>query len=94
MLAFVLFFRHYYLLDFCLEMPQLDTLFQMSPVLLRRQVQLLLFLVEELQQVLYSCGHVHISVAQELHTCRMTFYYATVQFFLRISAILSVQPVQ
>lgn len=94
-LSFVPYFRRYYLLDFCLEMPQLDALFQMSPVLLCRQVQLLLLLVEELQQVLHSCGHVHISVAQQLHTCPATFYYqsATI-FFLRISEIFSVQPVQ
>lgn len=76
-LSFVPFFRHFYLFDLCLEMPQLDALFQMSPVLLCRQVQLLLLLVEELQQVLHSCGHVHISVAQQLHTCPMTFYYPT-----------------
>lgn len=81
MLFFVLFFCHYYLLDFCLEMSQLDALFQMSPVLLCTQVQLLLLLVEELQQVLHSCGHIHISVAQQLHTCRTTFYYLTATIF-------------
>lgn len=70
-----------YLLDFCLEMSQLDTLLQVSPVLLCRQVQLLLLLMEELQQVLHSRGHVHISVAQQLHTCRITLNYPTLNIF-------------
>lgn len=73
-------FPQNYLLDFCLEVPQLDTLFQVSPVLLRRQVQLLLLLMEELQQVLDPCGHVHIPVAQQLHACNTTFYYIDIAF--------------
>lgn len=59
-----------YLFDFSLQVSQLDTLLQVAPVLLGRQVQLLLLLVKELQQVLDPRCHVHIPVAQQLHACR------------------------
>lgn len=58
-----------YLLDFSLQVSQLDALLQVAPVLLGRQVQLLLLLVEELQQVLDPRRHVHVPVAQQLHAC-------------------------
>ena len=58
-----------HLLDFGLQVPQLDALLQVAAVLLGRQVQLLLLLVEELQQVLHPRGHVHVAVAQQLHAC-------------------------
>lgn len=54
-------------------MPELDTLLQMPSVLLCCQIQLLLLLMKELQQVLDSSGHVHISVTQQLHTCTIIF---------------------
>lgn len=58
-----------YLFDLCLQVPQLHALLQVLAVLLGRHVQLLLLLVQELQQVLHASGHVHVSVAQQLHTC-------------------------
>lgn len=58
-----------YLFDFGLQVSQLDALLQVAPVLLGRHVQLLLLLVEELQQVLDPCRHVHVPVAQQLHAC-------------------------
>lgn len=58
-----------YLLDLCLQVTQLHALLQVLAVLLRRHVQLLLLLVQELQQVLHTSGHVHVPVAQQLHTC-------------------------
>lgn len=42
------------LFNFSLQVSQLDTLLQVPAVLLSRQVQLLLFFMEELQQVLNS----------------------------------------
>lgn len=58
-----------YLLDLCLQVAQLHALLQVLAVLLRRHVQLLLLLVQELQQVLHASGHVHVPVAEQLHTC-------------------------
>lgn len=59
-----------YLFDFSLQVSQLDALLQVPAVLLGRQVELLLFLMEELQQVLNPCCHVNIPVAQQLNTLR------------------------
>lgn len=64
--------RAAHLLDFSLQVSQLDTLLQVAAVLLRRHVQLLLLLVKELQQVLDPCGHVHVPITQQLHTWRGT----------------------
>lgn len=58
-----------YLLDLCLQVTQLHALLQVLAVLLRCHVQLLLLLVQELQQVLHASGHVHVPVAEQLHTC-------------------------
>lgn len=58
-----------YLLDFGLQVAQLHALLQVLPVLLSREIQFLLLLVQKLQQVLDSRGHVHISVAKQLHAC-------------------------
>lgn len=61
-----------HLLDFSLQVSQLDALLQVAAVLLCCQVQLLLLLVKELQQVLDPCGHVHVPITQQLHTWRGT----------------------
>jgi len=58
-----------HLLDLGLQVSELDALLQVSAPLLRRQLHLLLLLVEELQQVLHPCGHVHVPVTQQLHPC-------------------------
>lgn len=58
-----------YLLHFGLQVTKLHALFQVLPMLLGCDIQLLLLLVKELQQVLDPGGHVHVSVAQQLHTC-------------------------
>lgn len=60
---------HAYLLDFCLQMPQLHALLQVLAVLLSSHVQLLLLLVEELQQILDTSCHVYISVTKQLNAC-------------------------
>lgn len=56
-----------HLFDFSLQVAQLHTLLQMSAVLLCSHIQLLLFLMQELQQILNPCGHVHVSVTQQLN---------------------------
>ena len=58
-----------YLLHLGLQVAKLHTLFQVLPMLLSRDIQLLLLLVKELQQVLDPGGHVYISVAKQLHAC-------------------------
>lgn len=58
------------LFNFSLQVSQLDTLLQVPAVLLSCQVQLLLFFMEELQQILNSGGHVDVTVAQQLHAWR------------------------
>ena len=58
-----------YLLDLGLQVAQLYALLQVLPVLLSCEVQFLLLLVQKLQEVLDPRGHVHISVAKQLHAC-------------------------
>lgn len=58
-----------HLLHFCLQVAQLHALLQVFPMLFCRQVQLLLLFMKKFQEVLDPSGHVHISVAKQLHTC-------------------------
>lgn len=60
----------FHLFDLGLQMSQLDALLQVPAVLLGGQVQLLLLLVEELQQVLNTGRHVHVTVAEQLDAWR------------------------
>lgn len=56
------------LLDFSLQVSQLDALLKVPAVLLSCQVQFLLLLMEKLQQVLNPRSHVDVSITQQLNT--------------------------